>query len=57
MTTHLGVMILFAVCVAAVFGALGRDEPRAQFLLAMRIVVALVLAVYAIGWLMFAIFR
>ena len=28
MTTHLGVMILFAACVSAVFGTLMREAPR-----------------------------
>jgi hypothetical protein len=57
MTTHLGVMILFAACVAAVFGALLRDEPRAQLRLAGRVFTLLVAAAYGLGWIMFLAFR
>ena len=42
MTTHLGVMILFAACVSAVFGTLLRDVPRDQIRLAGRIFAVLV---------------
>jgi hypothetical protein len=56
MTTHLGVMILFAAGVAAVFGALARDEPRQQWGLAARILVGLVMGAYVAGWLMYLIF-
>jgi hypothetical protein len=52
-TTHVGVMILFAACVAAVFGTLYRDQPRDQVQLAARIFTGLVIGAYAIGWLMY----
>jgi hypothetical protein len=55
-TTHLGVLILFAACVAAVFGALMRNEPREQLRLAVRVFSALVLAAYTLGWIMFIAF-
>lgn len=54
MTTHVGIMILFAACVAAVFGALYRDAPRDQLQLAARIFTGLVLGAYVLGWLMYA---
>lgn len=56
MTTHLGVMILFAACVSAVFGTLLRDETRDQVRLGGRIFAALVLGAYAVGWLMYLAF-
>jgi hypothetical protein len=46
-------MILFAACVAAVFGALLRDEAREQIHLAVRVFTALVFGAYALGWIMF----
>ena len=56
MTTHLGVMILFAACVSAVFGTLLRDETREQIRLGGRTFAALVLGGYAVGWLMYFAF-
>jgi hypothetical protein len=56
MTTHLGVMILFAACVSTVFGTLMRDRPREQLILAGRIFTALVVGAYAIGWLMYLVY-
>jgi hypothetical protein len=55
-TTHLGVMIVFAACVSAVFGALIRDEPRDQVRQSGRIFIALVAGAYGLGWLMFLAF-
>jgi hypothetical protein len=57
MTTHLGMMCLFAACVAAVFAALLRDEPAHQVRLAVRVFGALVVGAYAVGWLMYAAFH
>jgi len=56
-TTHLGVMILFAACVAGVFGALLREEPREELRLAARIFTGLVFGAYALGWVMYVAFR
>jgi hypothetical protein len=55
-TTHLGVMVLFAACVASVFGALLRDDLRDQVRLAARVFTILVLAAYGLGWVMFVLF-
>jgi hypothetical protein len=57
MTSHLGIMAIFAACVAGVFGTMMRDEPREQARLAGRIFAALVVGAYALGWLMFVAFR
>jgi hypothetical protein len=50
------VMLLFAACVAAVFGTLLREVPRAQFRLALRIFAFLVVGAYALDWLMYLLF-
>jgi hypothetical protein len=55
-TTHLGVMILFAACVSIVFGTLLREEPRAEIRLAARIFTAFVLGACALGWVMYLVF-
>ena len=55
-TSHLGVMILFAACVSAVFGALMRDSAREQLRFGGKIFAALVLGAYLLGWLMYLAF-
>ena len=56
MTTHVGAMIVFALCLAAVFAALLRDDPREQFRMGGRIFGGLVLGAYLVGWLMLGLF-
>jgi hypothetical protein len=56
MTSHLGVMVLFAACVSVVFGTLIRDAPRDQLRIAIRIFAALVVGALALGWLMYFLF-
>jgi undecaprenyl pyrophosphate phosphatase UppP len=56
MTTHLGVMILFAACVSVVFGTLLRDGVRHELRLASRIFAALVAGAYVLGWIMYVAF-
>jgi len=53
MTSHLGVMILFAACVSTVFGTLMRDVARDQLRLGLRIFGGLVLGAYVLGWVMY----
>jgi undecaprenyl pyrophosphate phosphatase UppP len=53
MTTHLGVMIVFAACVAIVFGTLLRDTPRDELRLAVRIFGGLIVGAYVVGWIMY----
>ena len=57
MTSHLGMMAVFAACVAAVFGTLLRDQPHDQLRLGLRIFAGLVLGAYALGWIMYWGFR
>jgi hypothetical protein len=56
MTTHLGVMILFAACVSVVFGTLMRETPRDELRLGTRIFVGLVGGAYVVGWIMYLAF-
>ena len=56
MTSHLGVMVLFAACISIVFGTLFRDAPQEQMRLAGRIFATLVIGGYAVGWLMYLAF-
>lgn len=55
MTSHLGVMILFSIAVAIVFGTLLRDEAGDQVRLGARIFSGLVIGALAVGWLMYVI--
>jgi hypothetical protein len=53
MTTHLGVMLLFAACVSVVFGTLLRDDAREQVRFGARIFVTMAVGAYALGWIMY----
>lgn len=53
MTTHFGLMILFAVLVSTVFAALLRETPREQLVLGVRILGAFVAVALVLGWLMY----
>ena len=53
MTTHLGLMVLFALFVSVVFATLMRDEPREQLLFGARLVAGFIRAGLAIGWLLY----
>ena len=52
MTSHLGIMLLFAACVSTVFGTLFRDVPGEQLRLAGRIFATLTVGAYLLGWVM-----
>ena len=56
MTSHLGVMILFAACVSIVFGTLLRETPRDELRLASRVFLGMVGGAYLVGWVMFLLF-
>ena len=56
MTSHLGVMILFAACVGTVFGVLQRDDPREQLRFGGKVFAVLVLGAYVLGWVMHVAF-
>jgi len=56
MTSHLGMMVLFAACVSTVFATMMRDEPRTAVRLGARIFGGLVVTAYGLGWIMYFAF-
>jgi len=53
MTSHLGLMILFAAFVSVIFATLMRDEPREQLAFGARLFGGFVAAGVLLGWLLF----
>jgi hypothetical protein len=53
MTTHAGLMLLFAALVSTAFAALMRDTPREQLKLGLRLLGAFVAVALVLGWLMY----
>jgi hypothetical protein len=53
MTSHLGVMLLFAGAVSVVFSVLMRDDGREQLHLGARIFGGLVGGAVVVGWVMY----
>ena len=53
MTTHLGLMVLFAFFVSVVFAALMRDEPAEQVKFGLKLFVAFIGTGIAAGWLLY----
>ena len=53
MTTHVGLMVVFAVFVSVVFATLMRDEPREQVRFGARLFAGFVGAGLVIGWLLY----
>ncbi len=53
MTTHFGLMVIFALFVSVVFATLMRDEPRQQVAFGGRLFAGFVGAGTLIGWLLY----
>ena len=53
MTTHVGLMIVFALFVSIVFGTLMRDEPSEQLRLGARLFAGFVAGGLLLGWLLY----
>lgn len=53
MTSHLLLLIVFALLVSAVFAALSRDEPREQLRTGAMMFAGFVAAAIVLGWLMY----
>jgi hypothetical protein len=53
MTSHFGLMVLFALFVSTVFAALMRDDPVEQLRLWARLFAGFVGAGVVIGWLLY----
>jgi hypothetical protein len=52
-TSHLLLLVLFALLVSAVFAALTRDEPRTQLRSGALMFGGFVVAAIVLGWLMY----
>jgi galactitol-specific phosphotransferase system IIC component len=53
MTSHLGLLVLFAVFVSIIFAALMRDDPREQLRFGVRLLAGFVGAGLVLSWLMY----
>jgi heme A synthase len=53
MTSHLLLLVVFALLVSSVFAALTRDEPRAQLKTGAMMVGGFIGAAFVLGWLMY----
>lgn len=53
MTSHFGLMVIFALFVSVVFATLMRDEPREQVMFAGRLFAGFIGAGVLIGWLLY----
>ena len=53
MTTHLGLMAVFAVFVSVAFAALTRDEPADQLRFGARLFAGFMLVGILLGWLLY----
>ncbi len=53
MTSHLLLMIVFALSVSVVFATLMREEPREQLRFGARVFAGFVVAGLALGWLLY----
>ena len=53
MTSHVALLVLFAVLVSAVFAALSRDDPRDQLRAGAAMFAGFVGAAVVLGWLMY----
>ena len=52
MTTHFGLMLLFAFFVSLVFATIAKDSPADQLKAGARMFGSFIAAAFALGWLM-----
>jgi galactitol-specific phosphotransferase system IIC component len=52
-TTHVGLMVIFALSVSTVFATLMRDDPKQQLRFGARLFAGFVGAGLVIGWLLY----
>ena len=53
MTSHLGLLVLFAVFVSLIFAVLTRDDPREQLRFGARLLAGFLGAAIVLSWLMY----
>ena len=53
MTSHLALMVIFALFVSVVFATLTRDEPADQLRLGARLFAGFVVGGIVVGWLLY----
>lgn len=53
MTSHIGLLVLFALLVSTVFAAIARDTPREQVRFGLRLFGGFVGAAIVLGWIMY----
>ena len=53
MTTHAGLMVVFALFVSVVFATLLRDDPKEQLRLGAKMFAGMVGGAIAVGWLLY----
>jgi hypothetical protein len=53
MTSHLGLLLLFALFVSVIFAVLMRDEPREQLRFGARLLAGFVGAAIVLAWLLY----
>lgn len=56
MTSHVGMMVLFAACVSIVFAVLMRHDTGAQLRLGGRLFGGFVVGAYLTGWILVGLF-
>jgi hypothetical protein len=52
MTSHFGLMILFAFFVALIFATIAKDTPKEQATLGAKMFGAFIAAAFVLGWVM-----
>jgi hypothetical protein len=52
-TSHLGLMIVFALFVSTVFATLMRDDPKQQLMFGARLFAGFIVSGILIGWLLY----
>jgi hypothetical protein len=52
MTSHFGLLLVFAAIVSAVFAVLQRDDPRDQLRMGLLLFAGFVVGAVLLGWLM-----
>jgi hypothetical protein len=52
MTSHLGLMLLFAVFVSLIFATIAKDTPAEQARLGVRMLATFMAAAIVLGWVM-----